>query len=306
MQYLKQSTAATIMLGPFVDKTDGVTLKTDATTITDIDHATTGIFLSKAGAAAAVRTATVTASVADAYGMMKVTLNTTDTGTVGMLDVLFAKAATYLPVHKSFMVLPAQVYDSIMGTDLLQVDVTQLLNTAWLTPGTAGTPDVNVKTFGGGIVANGSVPNVVAGNAGGLFIAGTNAATTVSFTGNLSGSVGSVTGAVGSVTGNVGGSVASVTGNVGGVTGSVTVGTNNDKTDYELSSAGVTAIWAETMTGTVTAVKAMRGFIAAMLGKVSGTATNAPVFRDADDTKNVITATTDADGNRTAVTLDLT
>lgn len=64
--------------------------------------------------------------------------------------------------------------------------------------------------------------NIVPGAAGGLFIAGSNAATTVNITGNitgnLSGSVGSVTGAVGSVTGAVG----SVTGNVGGnVTGSV-------------------------------------------------------------------------------------
>lgn len=64
----------------------------------------------------------------------------------------------------------------------------------------------------------GSIPDVVAGAAGGIFIAGTNAATTVTtaftttFTGNLTGSVGSVTGAVGSVTGNVGGSVASVVG----------------------------------------------------------------------------------------------
>lgn len=72
---------------------------------------------------------------------------------------------------------------------------------------------------------------LVAGATGGLFIAGTNAATTITtgltttFTGNLTGSVGSVTGAVGSVTGAVGsvtGAVGSVTGNVGGnVTGSV-------------------------------------------------------------------------------------
>lgn len=45
-------------------------------------------------------------------------------------------------------------------------------------------------------------------------------------TGNVNGSVGSVTGAVGSVTGNVGGSVASLT-------------TNNDKTGYRLSAAGL-------------------------------------------------------------------
>lgn len=45
------------------------------------------------------------------------------------------------------------------------------------------------------------LPSVTAGAAGGLFIAGSNAATTVDITGTLSGSVGSVTGAVGSVTG---------------------------------------------------------------------------------------------------------
>lgn len=51
------------------------------------------------------------------------------------------------------------------------------------------------------------LPSATAGAAGGVFIAGTNAATTITtaltttFTGNLTGSVGSVTGAVGSVTG---------------------------------------------------------------------------------------------------------
>lgn len=63
------------------------------------------------------------------------------------------------------------------------------------------------------------LPSATAGSAGGVFIAGTNAATTITtgltttFTGNLTGSVASVTGAVGSVTGAVG----SVTGSVGSV-----------------------------------------------------------------------------------------
>lgn len=82
-----------------------------------------------------------------------------------------------------------------------------------------------------------SIPNATAGAAGGLFIAGSNAATTANITGNLTGnvtgSVGSVTGAVGSVTGNVGGNV---TGSVGSLT------TNNDKTGYALSAGGVTAV----------------------------------------------------------------
>jgi len=38
----------------------------------------------------------------------------------------------------------------------------------------------------------------------------------------------------------------------------------------------------------------------------SGLDTNTPKYRDIANTKNVIDATTDANGNRSAVTLDLT
>jgi hypothetical protein len=50
----------------------------------------------------------------------------------------------------------------------------------------------------------------------------------------------------------------------------------------------------------------MRGFLAVLLGKASGLATTTAVYRDVADTKDVITATVDADGNRTAITRDLT
>lgn len=78
----------------------------------------------------------------------------------------------------------------------------------------------------------------------------------------------------------------------------------SDTTVSTLSATGITAIWAEVMTGTTTAVQAMRGFIAAILGKASGLPTN-PKYRNVADTKNVINAATDRDGNRTTVTLDL-
>lgn len=157
MKFLKQSTSTVIPMGPFVDKTDGVTLKADGTTITDIDHASTGIFLIKNGGTGAIRHATVTASVADAYGMMLVTLDTTDTNTLGRLRVSYAKAATYLPVWEDFQVLPATMFDSLVTG------------------------------------SGGAIPSAVAGASGGLFIAGTNAATTITtaltttFTGNLTG-----------------------------------------------------------------------------------------------------------------------
>lgn len=67
-------------------------------------------------------------------------------------------------------------------------------------------------------------------------------------TGNFGGSVASVVGAVGSVTGNVGG-ISGVTFPtnfevlaISATTGKVTVGTNDDKTGYTLSTAGVSAV----------------------------------------------------------------
>lgn len=77
-------------------------------------------------------------------------------------------------------------------------------------------------SIGKSLFTSGAVP----GATGGLFIAGSNAATTVAITGNITGnvtgSVGSVTGAVGSVTGNVGGNVTGTVGSVVGAVGSVT------------------------------------------------------------------------------------
>jgi hypothetical protein len=71
---------------------------------------------------------------------------------------------------------------------------------------------------------------------------------------SVTGSVGSVVGSVGSVVGSVG----SVTGSVGSVTGAVTVGTNNDKTGYTLSTTPPTkeqiAAEIERIGGTLAAV----------------------------------------------------
>lgn len=50
----------------------------------------------------------------------------------------------------------------------------------------------------------------------------------------------------------------------------------------------------------------LRAFTAVLINKVSGMGSNAPVFRSLADDKNRVTAVTDSNGNRTAVTLDLT
>ena len=80
-----------------------------------------------------------------------------------------------------------------------------------------------------------------------------------------------------------------------------TYGANLDALN-DSTSAG--QVWNKQVEGTYTAQQVMRIMSAALAGKASGLDTNAPVFRDISDTTNRITATTDASGNRTAVTVN--
>lgn len=194
-------------------------------------------------------------------------VGSTDTATVDTWTTTPSGTITYVVIGTP----PAS------ATSVPAVNVTQWLGTAVATPTTAGVPEVDVTHCSGSaqatIATQASVntiddfldtevaailaavdtevgaikvktdylPSATAGAAGGVFIAGSNAATTVNITGNvtgnLSGSVGSVTGAVGSVTGNVGGNVAGSVGSVTGAVGSVTgltaadVGAIKAKTD---------------------------------------------------------------------------
>lgn len=151
--WLRQSTAVVVSVGPFVNPTDGVTLVTSL--VSALDHASTGIFLSKNGGTLTIRHATVTASAYDAYGNYKVTLDTTDTGTLGTLRLQFAAAASCLPVFMDFMVVPANVWDSMFGSDLLQVDTEQFGN-ANLTAA-SGIPEVKVASIAAGAITATSI-----------------------------------------------------------------------------------------------------------------------------------------------------
>lgn len=71
-------------------------------------------------------------------------------------------------------------------------------------------------------------------------------------------------------------------------------------------AAEVDAVWDEQVDGTVTARQSVRLANSALAGKASGLGTTTAVFRDLADTKDRLTATVDADGNRTAVTRDAT
>lgn len=151
--WLKQSTAVDIAMGPFLDSTDGNTAETGLT-ITQPD-----IRLKKNGGAWAQKNAAQTLSHEEA-GWYEVALDTTDTNTLGILIVAIHESGA-LPVWREFMVVAANIYDSMIGGgDVLDVSVTQWLGTAAATPSVAGVPEVDVTHWIGTAAATPSVAGV--------------------------------------------------------------------------------------------------------------------------------------------------
>lgn len=73
-----------------------------------------------------------------------------------------------------------------------------------------------------------------------------------------------------------------------------------------LSAAAVDAILDEVIEGSLTLRQGLRLMLASLTGKATGGGTSTVSFRDLADTKNRVVMTTDANGNRTAVTRDAT
>ena len=125
MQFLKADTAATILIGPFLDKDDGVTpetgitlgaadsaeiMKHDGTTFIDISART---FTHKE------------------KGMYTLALTANDTDTEGRMTVFISDESICLPVWAEFMVIRADIYDAIFGaSQLLEKAAKSLINKA--------------------------------------------------------------------------------------------------------------------------------------------------------------------------------
>ena len=153
---LKQSTAHTFRIGPFVDSTDGATAEI-ALVIAQAD-----IQISKNGGGFSQTSALAPVTTHDSDGWYQCPLTATDTGTLGTLTVQVTMAGA-LPVWQDFTVVTANVYDSLVGgTDLLEVSM-----------GGAGADAVTltIRTDAGVVIADADVwittdaagANVVAG-----------------------------------------------------------------------------------------------------------------------------------------------
>lgn len=116
--WLKQSTAVTVKLGPALDSADGNTEETGLT-IAQAD-----IRLTKNGGAYA-QTNNAAGATHDEKGNYGVPLNSTDTNTPGTLRV-YIHVAGALPFWQDFMVVPSNAWDSMFGSDKLQVDIREI------------------------------------------------------------------------------------------------------------------------------------------------------------------------------------
>ena len=119
--YLQANTAVDVLIGPFIDDTDGKTAET-ALTLSQAD-----IKLSKNGQALTQKNDD-TAAAHDANGYYNCELNATDTNTEGTLTLIVHETGA-LPVRHDFMVLSQAAYTSLV------------------TAKDAGYMDVNVKAI---------------------------------------------------------------------------------------------------------------------------------------------------------------
>lgn len=146
MLYLKADTATEVLIGPAVAVGDGFTPVTTLSVAgADEAHlikhgATTGIAL-------AGTLGVLSAVAVDGYYALN--LSTGETDTEGRLSIMINDDSLILPIRHEFMVVNANVYDSMFAAagTLLQVDVTEIVTGAVPTPTTTGVPDVNVERW---------------------------------------------------------------------------------------------------------------------------------------------------------------
>jgi len=132
--FLKQSTAYTFRLGPFVDDTDGKTAETGLT-ISQAD-----VRLSKNGGNFAQKNESSSSSH-DEIGYYICVLDTTDTNTCGELLVAVHESGA-LPVFKNFYVLEEVIYDSLFAASAAAFDANQRVDVAQI-EGSDATDQIN-------------------------------------------------------------------------------------------------------------------------------------------------------------------
>lgn len=138
MIFAKYQTAITIPFGPVLDS--------DGAEYTGVAVGDVKISKNSGTPAALDGSATLTHKE---VGIYELALTTSDISTIGQETVTLSKT-TYVAAPVHIIVLPAKVYDSLIGgTDNLETDTIQWLGTDCSTPNVAGIPKVDVARANG-------------------------------------------------------------------------------------------------------------------------------------------------------------
>lgn len=193
MRFLRSNTAVIVTVGPFYDKTDGVTIETSLTITneritltadTDAGSAPTNILDNVTGATAGTANDLNYITGNDA-GMMQLELAAADVNRVGRMFLSITDAANHVPVFHEFFVLPQAIYDWLTGVIVpLPANVTQIDGQA--TSGNNAT--LNLKQLN--IVNNAGsalVASATGGNGHGIAASGNGSGEGVSATGGATG-----------------------------------------------------------------------------------------------------------------------
>jgi len=301
---LKQSTSVDVLIGPFMDETNGKDTE-EALTIED-EH----VLLSKLGQALAAKNDANDATHDD-LGYYNCPLNATDTNTLGTLQ-LCCHMAGALPVYHEYMVVTANVWDTLCGADLFQTDLTQMGGVAQSATdlkdfADAGYDPATDKVTGVKLCDQTTLVDGVTLCDQTTLVDGvtlcdqTTLVDLATATTDVTNDVGITQAAADKVWGTAARALTDKAGfSLAADQSGVTIGTCN-----ALAAAGIDSIWDEVIEGTLTGRQTLRLNLAVLAGKSSGGGTATLIFKDTSDVKDRVTATVTADGNRTNMVLDV-
>ena len=134
MRFLRQNTAIRITVGPFLDKTDGITPEVALTATNEhltlmVDDGNVPTLVLDANATGSGGSNDMVHVTNDDAGFYDLELTAAQLNYVGRAMLSINYVTDHCPVFHELMIIPAQVYDSlILGTDALQVHANEITN----------------------------------------------------------------------------------------------------------------------------------------------------------------------------------
>ena len=162
---LKTNTAVIVAVGPFFDKTDGVTLETGLTITneritliaeTDDGSAPTLILDNITGATSGTSNDLNYITNNDA-GMMQIELSAANLNRLGRVRLIITDAANHVPVWEDFEIVSAQYYDAKYGTGNFSADAKAISGDSTAADNLESACDGGSYNVGGGAVVAASV-----------------------------------------------------------------------------------------------------------------------------------------------------